>query len=797
MPSIVVPKANPKDATAKDPSLKSKVGTFLMKLASTDRTSGLHVEPIRHSADPRVRTARVDRFYRAVVFQIGQGDDAVYVFHGVWPHDDAINEAKEVSLQVNPRNGATEVIRVAEAVQKSQEGVTARQNQAMKRLQAAENATRALERQAAQVEAANERARQQVDAGSAQVESGVESGVSVAIRDDPPAWARPFTAAELHEQLGLDLALVTTALAAERESQLLDIAMAAEVPWQAEALLSLATGSTIKDVREEFGLHLPEDVSATGSDKDLLDGLRTPAARSSFTWAENDDELRKAIEVLDFQQWQLFLHPQQRVLVERDTAGASRISGGAGTGKTVVAVHRTTRLSRRNPAAHVLLTTFTRNLADDLHRQVSQLAPELALPDDFSEPGITVSGLDALAMTILQNAGDSILRVTASVLGRRRSRVFSGLRGRQSNPWNEALTVAGADLPEALRKPDFLESEYELIILPQQLTTVQRYLRVRRPGRGVALDRAKRAAVWKVVEAYRDYAAAADYTSFAERLVLAAAWLDACVADGGARPFQHVVVDEAQDLSPAHLLLLRALVAPGPNDLFLAEDSHQRIYGKKIVLSHYGIEVRGRSHRLTRNYRTTRQNLNFAFEILEPGDYQDLEGGAEQHRYLSPRSGPEPILLKAGNPAEELNMAAQLVRDWLDEDEASGQTAPETIAILTRDRNRCDAVVAGLAERGIDVRPVARDTALRGQPLVMTMHRAKGLEFRKVLLFDVSKDIIPRSVQEQSYSEQDRTDALLRERSLLYVAASRARDQLAISWNSAPSPLLEPVATKA
>ncbi|MBE6484825.1 MAG: ATP-dependent helicase [Actinomycetaceae bacterium] len=826
MPSIVVPKANPKDATAKDPSLKAKVGTFLMKLAGTDTTSGLHVEPIRHAADSRVRTARVDGFYRAVLFQIGQGEDAVYLLHGVWPHDDAIDEAKKVGLQVNPRNGATEVVRIAEAVQASQESVTAERNRALQRLEKAQSEAQAIARKADQTEQANARARKQVEANGARV----ESAVAVATRDDPPAWARPFTPEELHEQLGLDLALVTAALATEKESEILDIAMTAEVPWQAEALLSLATGSTIEDVREEFGLSLPEDVATTGSDEDLLDGLRTPAARSSFTWAENDAELRKAIESLDFQQWQLFLHPQQRVLVERETRGAARISGGAGTGKTVVAVHRTVWLARRsdshtapggeaptgqdgtktsipgvaapadsgaNPATtRILLTTFTRNLAEDLHRQVAQLAPDLPLAESFEEPGIFVSGIDALAMAILQKAGDSIADVVMPVFGRQRSRVLAGVRGRQANPWQEALNVAGGGLPESLRSTDFLESEYELIILPHQLTTLQKYLRVRRPGRGVALDRAKRAAVWKVVEAYRDYAAAADYTSFAERLVLAATWLNTRATAGDARPFQHVVVDEAQDLSPAHLLLLRALVAPGPNDLFLAEDSHQRIYGKKIVLSHYGIEVRGRSHRLTRNYRTTRQNLNFAFEILEPGDYRDLEGESEQHRYLSPRSGPEPVLLKAASPSDELDMAAQQVRQWLAEDEANDQVAPETIAILTRDRNRCDAVVAGLAERGLEVRPVGRDTAKRGQPVVMTMHRAKGLEFRKVLLFGIGEDVIPRSVREQSYSEQDKSDALLRERSLLYVAASRARDQLAISWNSAPSPLLEPVVTR-
>lgn len=132
------------------------------------------------------------------------------------------------------------------------------------------------------------------------------------------------------------------------------------------------------------------------------------------------------------------------------------------------------------------------------------------------------------------------------------------------------------------------------------------YLRVRRAGRGVALDRGKRAAVWKVIESYRAKARALESTDFFEKAEIAAAWLDG----SGDRPFDHVIVDEAQDLAPSRLKLLRSLVAEGPNDLFICEDSHQRIYGQKVVLSHVGINVRGgRSRRLTLNYRTTAQNL--------------------------------------------------------------------------------------------------------------------------------------------------------------------------------------------
>lgn len=167
-----------------------------------------------------------------------------------------------------------------------------------------------------------------------------------------------------------------------------------------------------------------------------------------------------------------------------------------------------------------------------------------------------------------------------------------------------------------------------------------------------------------------------------------------------------------------------------------------------------------------------------------------MEGQAEEHHYISPRSGPAPLLLRAANRTDELGKAAELLRVWLEQDRDSGDSAPETIAILVRNRTQRDAVVNGLAQHGVEVRAVGREEAGRGAPVVMTMHRAKGLEFRKVLLFNVSQEAIPRVLWDQQYSEEDRDDALLRERSLLYVAATRARDQLAISWSGEASPLL-------
>ena len=825
MATILLPSSKTKDATAKDPSLRAKIGPFISKLSTMSTSSGLHLEPIRGSRDRRVRTARVTDFYRAVLFELTADGEVVYVIHGIWPHDEAIKIAESVTVHVNPRNGITEVVNVGDLIGLDPRAVEEARRTAQAELAAAQREADEIARETARIQAANAEARRRneeargADAGSAPTQAPGESvgtggqrgeggavagtagaaavpgAVVVPSRDQAPVWPDGLTVEMLHDELGIDVRLGAAALAAQRESQLLDLASTARVSWQGEALLNLATGATIEEIREDFGLRPSRDVSAEPTDADLIAGLRTRAARSTFTWLESDEDLRRAIEGLSFAEWQLFLHPQQRALVERRANGPMRVSGGAGTGKTVIAVHRAVELAKRDKVdgqePRILLTTYTRNLADDLRRQIAQLEPRLPFTEKLSEPGVMVSGLDRVARMILQQAGAKISPIAQEVIGQPRGRVLTYPR---ENVWQEVLTLMGDELPEKLRSADFLESEYELIVLPQRVTTLKQYLRVRRPGRGVALDRSKRATVWKAMERYRDRSADLGVTSFDEQLALAAAWLDHEAALGTPRPFRHVLVDEAQDLTPAHLQLLRALVEPGPDDLFLAEDSHQRIYGKKITLSHYGIQVRGRSRRLTRNYRTTRQNLDVAFGILDPGTYEDMEGQAEEHHYVSPRSGPEPLLLHATDRADELSKAAGLLTVWLEQDRDSEDSAPESIAILVRDRYQRDAVVNGLAQHGIEVRAVDREAAGRGRPVVMTMHRAKGLEFRKVLLFDVSKNAIPRPLRDQQYSDADGDDALLRERSLLYVAATRARDQLAISWSGEASPLITALA---
>jgi superfamily I DNA/RNA helicase len=740
MPTIIMSKP----ASKLEPSLKKKAFAFLEKLSEDDTSPGLHIEPINNSADAKVRTGRVDQSYRAVLFRVAGTDEPVYVFYGIWPHDEAIAVAKKTRLTVNPVNGVTEISTVAEVP-----------------------------------------APVQTVAPTPLADGGQPLAAAPVV---PPLLVDlGLDRKDLVDVLGIDESLAARALAAIDENALMALAENA-VEWQGLALLDLATGASVAEVQDQLSLGEPPAVEAAANDADrLVEGLRHPAAQMSFAWIENNAELRRVIEGGDFSAWRVFLHPEQRKYARRSYSGPFRLSGGAGTGKTVVVLHRTRMLARRAPGSRILVTTFTANLADQIRADLDRLDPSLPTAAGLGSPGVAVYGIDAVASAVLRSAGADAAADAEAVLGVATTALLSRTLGAA---WNEALDAADQGLPAALRSPAFFAAEYSQVVLPNRITSREAYYKVRRPGRGVALDRAKRAAVWDVIEAYRAQARIAGTVDFPEAATIAAVYLQRRASPAGEYVADHVLVDEGQDLGPAHWLLIRALVSEHADDLFIAEDSHQRIYGQRTVLSQFGIRIVGRSQRLTLNYRTTAQNLGYAMSVLEGAEYVDLESGEESTAgYRSARSGPVPVLIPCTTLTEELDRAAELILRWIAETDA-----PETIAVLVREQRQRDRLVTGLAERGVTLRAVDREHIKPGQPVAMTMHRAKGTEFSKVLLFGVDQGAIPRPLRDEQYAEDAWADALLRERSLLYVAATRARDQLALSWSGGPSQLLPPTA---
>ena len=724
-----------------DGSLVKQTHAFLHKLMESDANPSLHIEPIQNSADPRARTGRVTQSFRAVLYKLqGSAEEAHYIFMGVFPHDDAIEVAKKKILKINPRNGIAELI--------------------------------------------------VLDAKTAPVVSQL---VGAPVQTTAPVTA---SGASLHDRnfqledlvsLGIDESFAAAALDRPDEERLFAYADAsAPAAWQGSALLDLYYGESFEQIREKYELNRVIPTAATEDDQ-LLDAIRHPAARMEFAFIEDDDELRAAIENPNFPAWRVYLHSDQRRFVDKDYTQSFRITGAAGTGKTVVLLHRARRLHLNHPGARIVLTTFTRTLADGLKESLRELDPNVIVAKQLGDPGVYIGGIDQIASQILSRHADSLGGVDGApgpvvqVLGPRSATV--GTVTSADREWALASELAAADLPPDLASPMFLSAEYSTVILPNLITDRAGYRKVRRTGRGVALNRARRDAIWNVVEAYRAAASANGSADFDEKAMIAATALD----DFG-RPADHVLVDEAQDLGPSRLLLVRALAAAGPNDLFIAEDSHQRIYGQKVALKQYGINIVGASRRLTLNYRTTAENLRYALGILEGSDYSDLEGAKDTTTgYRSARSGPEPQLKPVDSLADQYKLVGNLLSGWLDEKNFDHGS----IGLLVPTRDDGERLVRALGDLGVDVQYIDQNTTPKPrQPQVMTMHRSKGLEFTRAILVGINDSAMPRSYIADKQPEEDRADIIQRDRSLLYVAATRARDALVVTWVGAPSSLL-------
>ncbi|MFL0287811.1 3'-5' exonuclease [Mycobacterium sp. SMC-21] len=727
--------SNSKGMSKLDGSIKNKVYDFFEKLAADDTQPSLHIEPLHVASDPRVRTGRVDLHYRAVLFRVDdKSSGPTYIYMGTWGHDDAIKLAERATLRVNPINGTLEGLIGDSAPAEPVQAATVAEPVSKPAL-------------------------------------SYLAGVGYKLTD-------------LTEGLGINPVLAAKVMEAPDESALLEAA-ADGLEWEGSALLELATGMAIETIRENHGFSKEPVDTSLDEDQQIIAALERPASKMQFAFIEDNEELRRVIEGGDFAAWRTFLHPEQRKYVDTDFTGAFRLSGGAGTGKTVVAIHRARRLARDNADARIILTTYNTALAEGLKADLKALDPDIRIAEKPGDLGVYVGGIDALGSGVLRRAGSAVVPACERLFGR--GIEFGSKRTSSDSVWREVVQTVDSGLDAKLATPAFLDSEYVSVVLANRITTREDYAKVARPGRGVRLSRPQRLAVWKLVDAFRRQSQMDESISFPEVLALASEALRVRAERDGTYLADHVIVDEAQDLHATHWALLRALVAEGPNDLFIAEDSHQRIYGSPVVLSRFGIKIVGRSRRLTLNYRTTAQNLHFAVSVLSGAEYRDLEQGEESTSgYRSARNGPQPELISCPDLAAELEAVATKVKTWLAEDGVE----PQSIAVLTRSQDERDRFVRGLGERGVTARAVDKNAPTPGQPLVMTMHRAKGMEFSRVVLAGADEKHVPSPATLRNVPDEERAEALLRERSLLYVASSRARDALVVTWSGKKSALL-------
>lgn len=558
--------------------------------------------------------------------------------------------------------------------------------------------------------------------------------------------------------LGIDELLIPALRALTDEDQLLGL-LAVLPQSQGDALVALTGSDSVDAIYRQIAVTTPTDVTRAN----LAAAITTPASMAQFAVISSEGELQDML-AQPLAQWRTYLHPSQRDAAYKSYSGPARVTGGAGTGKTVVAIHRAAHLARTaHPSAGrpVLFTTFTRNLSQAIARDLRELAGA-----DISAR-VDVTNVDALAYRIVRDEENA----RPAIAGNRDiERIV-----------RRSIEERGIGYSTA-----FVINEWEQVILAQGCSSRSDYFAVSRAGRGVRLERRQRAEVWKVIEDLTRQLAETGQRTHVQLAVAAEGYLSA----RSVKPYRHVVVDEAQDLHEAQWRMLRAAVDEQPDDMFLVGDSHQRIYDRRSSLGKVGINIVGRARKLRINYRTTHEILRFGLQVLGDADFDDLDGQSDDQDFAGYHSflhGPEPVIDGERSAQAEHAALADQVASWV-----MGGVPEEEIAVCARTAPALEGADRALRAAGVLTCALGTDEPVGDGVRLGTMHRLKGLEFRCVAIIDCDDDSMPAHWDLTPANEDpvQRDHDLQRERCLLYVAATRAREGLWIGWSGKPSRFL-------
>ena len=527
-----------------------------------------------------------------------------------------------------------------------------------------------------------------------------------------------------------------------------------------ENIYNLLDGENINDIIAEI-----ED----GQAKENEDQLLSNNNKRRFVELTDDDALQRILDN-DMDKWQLFLHPSQQKLVDADYKGTMKVSGGAGTGKTVAALHRLKHLSG-NPEAKILFTTYTRTLRENLEELVKKMG--------INRSRCTLSNIDQV---LIETARQYNIKDGYKILD------YSGDE-ESLKLWREVLETEVTEFDEK-----FLYDEYIDVIVYFGNNDVKSYMMQQRVGRTKALSRKQRIEIWKLVEKYIDLKQERKVVDRLELFNETTRYLN----DNNIRPYTNVIADEFQDFSNPELKFLRALVAEGRNDLFLTGDPMQRIYsGRKINFGAAGINVRGvRSRRLKINYRTTEPIKKVAVSVIKGITFEDMDGGTESmNGYVSLiHGGEKPIYKIIGNATDEVTQTV----DWVNEC-INNQINANDICIAAPSMGLMKELQSYLHTNGIAYK-VLKGTSKQGASngiSLCTLHSLKGLEFKVVVLIGINERNIPSKVTEgypfTGMDALDKKEFLSSKRSLLYVAITRARQLVYMVGYGEPCGLVESI----
>jgi len=490
------------------------------------------------------------------------------------------------------------------------------------------------------------------------------------------------------------------------------------------------------------------------------------SVRSEIFAVSSEDELKQVL-LGQWDKWQVFLHPEQKSIVEADYEGPIRVSGSAGTGKTIVALHRANFLLRKNEEARVLLTTLSPALAGHLHSNFKRLIND---KPRYAER-IEITSLDDYALRLYKiNFGEPDLVTKPDMI----KLIVSSMKQVKECKFNQNLVI----------------NEWENVVDAFQVKSAEVYANIERLGRRTRLAETQRKIMWEIMEKVIHELKAVGKITINEMYLK----LTLAVHEMKTKPFAHIVVDEAQDLSVAQLKFLvqlgggvwhpgaglhgRARTTFPQNSLFFTGDLGQRIFQQPFSWKTFGIDLRGRTKVLKINYRTSQQIRKVADKLLE-STITDADGQqVERNHTISAFGGEPPVIKGYPNEDAEKNAVVVFIKDRL----AAG-VKPHEMAIFVRSQDEFSRATAVADILGVS--HVILDSKLAtqvGSINIASMHTAKGLEFKAVVVMACDDTIVPSTNYLANITDEgDLKEAYELERHLLYVACTRARDHLMIT----------------
>lgn len=695
------------------PIQRSVTGIY-SKLAKQADGNGLNLEPVLGSGDPKIKSVRVNDNYRIILHRDGKG---TFTFLHIDKHDDAYRWAARNRFEVNAFTGEVQlyVVDIPEV-----------------------HCERAPAPIAGPVQTV----------GPFSQEPSNEDLLRLGI----PEGQIPFV-----RQLKDDEDIL------QHESDFSQGVF--------DVLLSLYDGKTPDEIVKDLGLKKDETVST----EDIATAVeKNDSSQSQFVFASDEAELNRIREAAELGKWRIFLHPSQARIVRKKTNGPMKVLGGAGTGKTVVAMHRARYLLEHvfiKKEQKILFTTFTKNLCDDIQDLLATICSE----EEMAR--VDIRNLDAWAAEYVRSQ-----KIEVNPLYEEHKR-------------KELMQRAIDEVaPENEWTKEFYLRERANVVLANEIASFPAYLRVSRAGAGVRLSAGQKKDVWAVLEAYRRMLNEGGYVDPDEVVILAHNLLE---KNQDFRPYVSVIVDEAQDFSAPALKLIARLSgntrdAPQPDSLLIVGDAHQRIYKRKATLGKCGINVTGRSSKLRLNYRTTDKIRRRAVALLQGVAVDDLDGQKDDNKgFHSLVVGLPPAEARFKTFEKEMDGIAEKIRMWHDQDNRPFSN----YAVLVRTDADVKAIADALEQRGLKTKKISRTVSAKSVEddfvRVATMHRSKGLEFAGVVVAEINQGKWPLRPGEyaemDAISQKESDDA---ERSLLYVALTRAmKHAMLVGVGDAPAEL--------